>query len=278
MNDNRLPHIVQSVVRLDSEMVHTEWGDIEFYSRDNFVGASLREYGWYSKGEINLFQKICNPTSIVIEAGANIGAFSVPMARWAQHVIAFEPQPDSFFLLMANARRNKLANLWARHSALGAASGLTHMPYLAEIFPEGNFGGIETGQGTYPVAVEAIDELVKNLRIPHIDFIKADVEGKEHEVFTGAAETIMKFRPILYFENDRRDKSEALLKLVRSFRYRMYWHIPYLHEGADRNIWQSEFGSYNVLALPEESPIRVTDQPEIESDNVFVEPLKALAG
>lgn len=247
-----------------SEVSHTEWGDIEYYANDKFIGRSLREYGWYSKGEIELFRKALNSSNIAIEAGANIGSLTIPMARFAQHVIAFEPQPENFFLLASNARRNELDNIWARHTAVGSARGITTMPYFAEIGPVGNFGGIETGQGTYPVVVERIDDVVRDLCVPHVEFIKADVEGKEFEVFTGATETILKFRPILYFENDRKDKSADLLALVKSFKYRMYEHVTRLDEGADHNIWEHEFASYNVLALPNESPIRVSDQPEID--------------
>ena len=40
--------------------------------------------------------------------------------------------------------------------------------------------------------------------------MKIDVEGMEGEVLAGASSTIARFRPQLYVENDRREKSAAL--------------------------------------------------------------------
>lgn len=235
-----------------TEVAKTKWGDIEFFSEDVFVGKSLREYGWYSMGEITLFEKALNPQCVVVEVGANIGSLTVPISRMAGYVLAFEPQPQNFELLSSNVRRNGLTNTWVRHTAIGSSRGLTNMPYLEELHPQGNFGGIEVGQGTYPVAVETLDDVCRDLKVPKIDLIKVDVEGYEREVFKGAVSCIFKFRPALYFENDRKEKSRELLEFVRSLEYRMYHHQPRLDEGADRNIWDHQFASYNILAVPRE--------------------------
>lgn len=232
----------------------TQWGEIEYFEEDTFVGKSLREYGWYSRGEIDLFEKALNKHCVVIEVGANIGSLTIPIARMSGYVLAFEPQPQNFELLSSNARRNELDNLWVRHTAVGAQRGLTNMPYLEELHPRGNFGGVEVNQGTYPVAMETLDDVCRDLRVPRIDLIKVDVEGYEKEVFEGAVDSICKFRPGLYFENDRAEKSKELLAFVHNLEYRMYHHQPLLHEGADRNIWDHPFASFNILAIPKENP------------------------
>lgn len=238
---------------LSTKVAQTQWGEIEYFEHDYFIGRSLAGYGWWSKGEIDLFEKLLNKDSVVIEAGSNIGALTIPLARMAKVVFAFEPQPENFYLLMSNAKRNNLDNIWARHTALGEKRGITTVPYLKE-WSTITSGGIEIGHGHYPVAVECIDDFVEDLRIEKVDLIKIDVEGAEISVIKGAVKTIEKFRPILYFENDRKANSEELLKLVKSLGYRVRDHHPRFTEGSTSNLWDRDYASFNVLGIPEERP------------------------
>jgi hypothetical protein len=48
----------------------------------------------------------------------------------------------------------------------------------------------------------------------------------ESEVIRGARKLINRHKPVLYVENDRQEKSKALIELIRSLDYRMYWHLP----------------------------------------------------
>ena len=50
-----------------------------------------------------------------------------------------------------------------------------------------------------------------SLELSACQLIKLDVEGMEAEARAGAKRTIERHRPILYVENDRKDRSEALL-------------------------------------------------------------------
>jgi ADP-heptose:LPS heptosyltransferase len=50
----------------------------------------------------------------------------------------------------------------------------------------------------------------------------------EADVLRGAAETLKRCKPILYVENDRLQKSVALITLLRELEYEMYWHAPKL--------------------------------------------------
>ena len=47
-----------------------------------------------------------------------------------------------------------------------------------------------------------------------VDLIKIDVEGMEGRVIDGALKTISRFKPLLYVENDRADKSVALIEQI----------------------------------------------------------------
>ena len=92
---------------------------------------------------------------------------------------------------------------------------------------ENNFGGLSVktdGQGQR-IPLTTID----SLNLGSCSLIKADVEGMELDVLRGAQETIAKFRPILYAENDREESSQAMLQFIEEQGYTAYWHFPPLY-------------------------------------------------
>ncbi len=106
-----------------------------------------------------------------------------------------------------------------------AESGQTFVPVTDHSKP-GNFGGIElSSEGGERVNVLTID----SLQLPACQFIKIDVEGREQSVIAGAAQTIARFRPALYVENDRRHQSADLIRQIRELGYTCYWHLPPLY-------------------------------------------------
>lgn len=220
-----------------------------FLDNDVYQGRMLDEYGEYSEEEVDLFRRIVRPNDIVIEAGANIGTLTIPLARMvrpAGGVLAFEAQRALFYLLCGNVALNGLHKTACPIlNALGAAEGMINVPsldYTAEV----NFGGLSLG-GTdgEPQLVTTIDA-VRGLR--PIRLIKADVEGMEAEVLAGARETIARDYPFLYVENDREENSARLLGMMADFGYRLYRHQPrYLPAG---NTLFPNMVSLNVLGVP----------------------------
>src|SRR5581483_2102206 len=81
---------------------------------------------------------------------------------------------------------------------------------------------------TPPPTTSAKMTTVDSLNLQSLRLLKADVEGMEVEVLKGAKQTIEKFRPILYVECDRADKSPILVDTIRHLKYNIYFHIPYL--------------------------------------------------
>ena len=69
-----------------------------------------------------------------------------------------------------------------------------------------NWGGLALGSCSEGEEVEVIT--IDSLKLSACDFIKVDVEGMELPVLQGAAENLRKYRPILYVENDRAEKSQ----------------------------------------------------------------------
>lgn len=231
-------------------------GPMLFNRRDMYIGRSLDAYGEYSEAEVIVFRQILWPGAVVLEAGANIGALTVPLARIVGelgHVVAFEPQRLQFHILCANLALNGLYNVFAYQQGVGRAPGEVRVPVL---LPDQavNFGGVslEPNQQGEPVEIVTID----SLRLKGLSLLKADVEGMEQAVLEGARETIARLRPALYVECDRRDRTPALIAYIQSFNYRAFWHAPMFFNpenfaGNSRNVFGNT-ASANLLALPAE--------------------------
>nr|WP_274389889.1 FkbM family methyltransferase [Azospirillum doebereinerae] len=212
------------------------------------------------------------PGDIVVEAGANIGSLTVVLAQSAGPtgwVVAFDPQRIAFQMLCANALLCGLTNVGARPTAAGATPGTIIVPELDPAKPN-NFGGLSLttphAQGTQ-VAVEIID----GLALPRCRLIKADVEGMETDVLIGARETIARHRPMLYLENDQRDRSPGLIRHVQGLGYRLWWHTPVYFSagnfrGATGNVFPGE-GAFNVFCAPKELSLSINAQEILSKDS-----------
>jgi FkbM family methyltransferase len=168
-------------------------------------------------------------------------------------VFAFEPQRIVFQTLCANIALNQLVNVVARQQGLGRQFGEMVLPNV-DPRVENNFGGmslLSDGVGE-KVGIATID----SLGLQRCNLIKVDVEGMEEEVIAGAVNTIAKFRPLLYLENDRVEKSASLIRFLQSLNYRVWWHItPLFNPDNFAKNSNNIFGgvvSINILCQPAE--------------------------
>jgi FkbM family methyltransferase len=243
-------------------------GTMLYLRQDMYVGRSFTEYGEYSEGEVEVFRQILQPGDVALDIGANLGAHTLPMARLVGPtgaVHAFEPQRILFQILCANVALNELANVRALPFALGREPGGTKVPAL-DYRGANNFGALSLGgaQGE-DVPVVTLDQL----GLGRVKLIKIDVEGMEIDVLAGGKATLARCRPILYVENDRADKAEALVMQLQEDGYRMWWHSPPLYSPANffgnpHNVF-GNVGSFNMLCLPRESATAIQGMPEITS-------------
>jgi FkbM family methyltransferase len=205
------------------------YGDMVYPVNDVYVGRSLELYGEYSEGEVALFRAVVKKGDTVLDVGANLGAHSVALANLVGphgRVIAFEPQRLLFYCLCANVALNNLHQVLCHQAAAGETDTTIFVP---ELHPEKeqNFGSLEltqehpTTQGQL-VPVRRIDDL----RLATCHFLKIDVEGMEQKVLAGAIETIRRHRPVLYVEDDRSERSEAVQAQLDRLAYTLFLHRP----------------------------------------------------
>lgn len=218
---------------------------------DHYIGKALDQYGEFSEGEVEIFRRLIKSDHTVLDIGANHGSHTVFLAKHAKKVYAFEPQPFMHRILCTNVTLNDLHNVYLYEAGVGSHDGMLRVPCFDYSKP-GNFGAAPlrlSNDGTL-VPIVTID----SLKLPLCDFIKIDAEGMEEEVLRGGEETINKFQPYLYLENDRPDKSKLLLSYLQEIGYYTYWHLPAYFNSNNfynnqTNIYPRQI-SINVLAIP----------------------------
>jgi FkbM family methyltransferase len=244
-------------------------GPMMFFANDTHIGRSLDVYGESSEPEIELFRQYLRPGMVAVDVGANIGTHTVCFAQAvgpSGRVFAFEPQRVLHQILCGNLALNGCRTVVAEHKALGARAGSVLVPWL-DYAREGNFGGLELGAWTdgEPVPVLTLDSY--ELKACHL--IKVDVEGMERDVLEGASATIARHQPVLYVENNKPERSRALIQWLLVNHYRPYWHLPPMfnpknHFGESENVFGITI-SANMLCVPKSRPGRVEGLREITS-------------
>jgi len=199
---------------------------------DMWVGRSIEKYGEYSESEVQVFAEIIKQGDVVLDVGSNIGCHTMAMSRLAGNggiVFSYEPERNNFNVLAGNIAINNIRNVHVFQKAVGSTSGFISVPEL-DLEQTTNMGGLSlttdySQAPNYVVPLTTIDEQ----NFLRCNFIKIDVEGMEKLVLEGAKETISKFKPIIYVEDDRDDLHESLVKHLKDMDYIAYKHLAPLY-------------------------------------------------
>jgi FkbM family methyltransferase len=259
---------------LNYKIVRARHGWILANPNDMYIGQALLEYGEYNELEAEvLHQSLFRPGRIV-EVGANMGSHTVGLAKAAAArgvtMEVFEPQPVIFQNLCANLALNGLLNVRAWPFACGDEAGT--VSFAEQDYGHwGNFGGVEMSHaqaspGRVSVPCVRLDDVLGEKAVA---LIKIDTEGFELAVLRGADNTLKRWRPILYVENDRVAQSKALIEWLWSREYRLFWHIPLLFNpnnffGQMTNRF-ANVASFNMLCVSKELNINVPGNEIVDS-------------
>jgi FkbM family methyltransferase len=204
------------------EIVQGTHGKFLCFKTDDFISRQIRKKGAWGTTEAGIAmlmsEGFTRPT--ILDVGANLGAFSVPVARHLDRtggiVHAFEPQRIIFQQLCGNLVLNQLENVYTHNIALGAAPGSVNVRKI-DYHKTLNIGAASLVPEIQQVAqVAYLNTEFETMQIASIDslglgggcaFIKIDVEGFESEVIKGAITFLENnaFPPI-FFEEWRKGK------------------------------------------------------------------------
>ena len=156
----------------------------------------------------------------IVDAGANIGAFSLYAARRAPRatIYALEPFPSTRARLAETIDQNGLTSR-VKVYELALADGVSDASnrHMSNEGPsQSRATGPEPVVGSVAVRATTIERFLDDANITQVDFLKMDIEGAEHEVIHGAPRAVMRrFREIA-LEYHPNGSADALFEKLAS--------------------------------------------------------------
>ena len=167
---------------------------------------------------MNLFKPQKN--NVVLDIGAHLGGYSLRAARMVGSkvkVIAIESNIERHDLLVESAKLNKLV---IEPMNIAASNYDGHLTIKNE----------EYGGKDYSVVAKKLDNVVKEINLNHIDWIKIDVDGAENSVVDGMKNTLSITHNILI--ESRHYNVDYICNLLKDkFTITIHDHVSYLGKG-----------------------------------------------
>lgn len=155
-------------------------------SGDFGVTLEAESTGEYEPVTTKVLEDLLQEGMTFVDIGAHVGLFAVPATKWVGDsgiVIAFEPHPDNYKLLLSNVSSNTTGeNITTVNSAVSDVSETVHLHMSTfntgdhQLFHKGNRNTIEVDCTTLDSYFKAEDT---------VDVIKMDVQGAEAAAFRG---------------------------------------------------------------------------------------------
>jgi len=204
---------------------------LEIDPRDRTIAKKIALYGDYEGFMRDVLLSFAAVNTTVVDIGANIGLHTIPLSKKVgSHgkIIAFEPDPDNYHLLLKNISLNDLKNVTTHNIGLSNKAG-DALLFQSTV----NRGGLSICENNIdkqenqpePVKIElsTADTFLTEC-VHEISLIKIDVEGAEPLVIEGMLETLKKntkavivfeFSPA-YIKNFGVQPSEFLSSLIQN--------------------------------------------------------------
>lgn len=197
-------------------LVRTDSVDYLLFATDDAISRTIVSTGSWASPMLMISRMFLDDVAapLVLDIGANLGAYAVPMARDIAGrgglVYAYEPQRIVYYQLCGNTFLNRLDNLHAFNMAIGDHDGSIRIPAI-DYGHSKNIGGFSLDEKIRDIlspVTESTATLAAEVPISRLDsialpkppsLIKIDVEGLELQVLQGAEKTLREhgYPPIL---------------------------------------------------------------------------------
>ena len=199
------------------ETFNTKHGLVTLYKNERYIGEEFKAGKYWEEDTLLKLKEYINPCRDILEIGGHCGTSSIVYSSFLNNdkkVFVYEPQCNMYDLLVRNIEQNNLQNKIIPNNLgvfcyegtgkmndidLDGGGGLVLKRYNEESNLECNFGGIGLGKNGEVVYLTTIDDM----KMDDIGFIHCDAQGSENFIFSKAIETITKYRPVIFYENNK---------------------------------------------------------------------------
>lgn len=170
------------------------------------IDFSIFLFGGFELETVERLRARAKKNHVVVDVGANVGAYALPLATIAARVYALEPTDWAFTKLQNNIALNP--DLKPRV-----------IPLKMGIIPEGakapnelgaswNLEGLDGNSSTYGATMMdaskarfiSLDKFAQEQNLERMDILKVDVDGTDLQVLESGADSIRKFKPAIMIE------------------------------------------------------------------------------
>ena len=155
-----------------------------------------------------------------LDVGAHIGKYSLQAAKKIGNngrVIAVEPTPVTFKILKQNIRINNLRNIIPLRIA-GWNKECVLQLFLVDNYSCNNILGDRYSIDNVSIKARRLDNVLNELGVGRLDWIKIDVERAEYEVLQGLKNSLKNYNPRVIVEIWNKNK-EKIFKFMEKNDY-----------------------------------------------------------
>lgn len=170
------------------------------------------------------------PGWVVLDLGAQQGIFTCKAARAVGPqglVVAFEPHPTNFSLLVNNVSRNALRNVSTVEAAVADRVGESEL-YL-HLHSTGYSLARKSSLGSLQVCLTTLEESAAELRLQRVDLIKLDIEGAAIPALRGGERLLRRYKPKIAMEFESDEERRELPDWLRGLGYNVRVTAGYLY-------------------------------------------------
>ena len=184
------------------------------YILPNNLISCYCERGLFEASLIEWCKQFCSPDKIMLDIGAHTGTYALSLASKSKHVYAFEPQKMTYYALCGGVALSNLKNVTCMNFGLGSLEQIGKNT-LKIISNDGGGSSIHATDNILREETIQID-MLDNLELTDIGFIKMDVEENELFVLKGALNTLKQSNyPTILFESN--NSNEELFSFLKNF-------------------------------------------------------------
>jgi FkbM family methyltransferase len=180
---------------------------------------------------------------VVVDVGAHIGRYTIVASKRVGptgKVIAIEADPSNYEMLNRNIELNQLANVTTLNYAVFSKKAKIKL-YLpaGDIFTKyntvmSNWIWVKPEDKFVEVNANTLDNLLQQIGIKQVNWIKIDVEGAEFEVLNGANNLLLYNKNVVLLvevHGSSNDYGRKVQEFIKSYNFRIEFEKIYENNG-----------------------------------------------